>query len=185
MGKKEIRNDVMETLRNLSQEDKRIIEHQLYQHLYESQAWQNSTCIAITISRGFEWDTRAIIEEGWKQGKEMVVPKCIPAEKKLNFYRFQDYAELETVYYNLLEPKHIEANHVSSNQIELVIVPGVVFNKRGYRIGFGGGYYDRFLSDFDGHTLSLASHLQLMEDIPIEPHDIPVKQLITEAGILK
>ncbi|WP_010096998.1 5-formyltetrahydrofolate cyclo-ligase [Ornithinibacillus scapharcae] len=185
MGKKEIRDSIIKSLQDLSDEDKRIIELQLYQHLFESEAWKNSTRIGITISRGMEWDTRAIIEEGWKQGKEIVVPKCIPGEKKLLFYRLHHFSELETVYYNLLEPKPLDANLVLSEQIELVIVPGVVFNKKGYRIGFGGGYYDRFLSTYNGHTLSLLSRLQLMDDIPIESHDIPVKQLITEAGIVK
>lgn len=179
-----MRNRIIESLQNLPGEEKIQIEQLLYQHLYKSNGWKESNCIGITISRGFEWDTKPIIEEAWNQGKEIAVPKCSPKEKKLEFYRFKDYNELETVYYNLLEPKPIETNRVSMKQIDLLLVPGIVFNKQGYRIGFGGGYYDRLLTTYNGLTVSLLSRMQLLEELPLEPHDIPVKQLITESGIV-
>lgn len=183
--KQAIRKGIIGTLQKLSDTEKKRIEQKLYEHLFQSAIWKNASTIGITISRGFEWDTRPVIEEGWKQGKTIAVPKCYPDEKKLVFYRLHSFNELETVYYNLLEPKPEEQNRLDENQIDLIIVPGVVFNQNGYRIGFGGGYYDRFLSNYKGNTVSLISEQQLVEELPIEKHDIPVQHLITESGFLK
>lgn len=185
MMKAELRKQTITQLKQLAQEEKREIEKFHRQHLFESSYWKNSHTIGITISRGFEWDTKPIIEEGWKQGKLMVVPKCYPDENKLTFYRLHSFDELESVYYNLLEPKPLENNRVTRELIDLVLVPGVVFDKNGYRIGFGGGYYDRFLSSYKKHTISLLCKLQLQDNIPIENYDIPVNHLITEEGFIK
>jgi 5-formyltetrahydrofolate cyclo-ligase len=183
--KKDIRKGIIETLQKITDTDKKAIEQKLYEHLFQSDVWKNAETVGITISRGFEWNTRPIIEEGWKLGKTIAVPKCYPDEKKLVFYQLHSFDELETVYYNLLEPIPYEQNKLVKNKINLIIVPGVVFNQNGYRIGFGGGYYDRFLSDYEGNTISLLHEKQLVDDIPVENHDIPVNRLITESGFLK
>jgi 5-formyltetrahydrofolate cyclo-ligase len=183
--KKDIRKGIIETLQKLTDTDKKGIEQKLYEHLFQSDVWKNAETVGITISRGFEWNTTPIIEEGWKLGKTIAIPKCYPDEKKLVFYQIHSFDELETVYYNLLEPIPYEQNKLAKNQIELIIVPGVVFNQNGYRIGFGGGYYDRFLSDYKGNTISLLHEKQLVDEIPVEKHDIPVNHLITESGFLK
>ena len=70
------------------------------------------------------------------------------------------YDNLETVYMDLLEPIIEETVSVAKNEIDLQIVPGVVFSDEGYRIGFGGGYYDRYIMDYKGATLSLAFECQ-------------------------
>ncbi|HLQ72437.1 MAG TPA: 5-formyltetrahydrofolate cyclo-ligase, partial [Bacillota bacterium] len=138
----------------------------------------------ITVSGGFEWDTYNIIEKAWQQGKAVCVPKCYPKEQKMIFYRFQSFGELEVVYYNLKEPKPIEANKVKKNDLDLIIVPGLLFDSSGYRIGFGGGYYDRFLTDYRGQTVALTSSQLLIDSIPKESHDMAVSHIITEKGII-
>lgn len=132
----------------------------------------------------FEWDTKAIIESAIKAGKTVCTPKCFPKMRLLKFYQFSTFDELEVVYYNLLEPKAEEANYIEKNEIDLLIVPGVMFDKKGYRIGFGGGYYDRFLTDFTNTTVSLSSIGQLVESLPIEKFDLPVQYVITDQGII-
>ncbi|WP_026906198.1 5-formyltetrahydrofolate cyclo-ligase [Paucisalibacillus globulus] len=185
MVKKELRMQTMDILKKLSLKQKGEIEKKLQTQLFASDLWKQAKKIGVTISGGFEWDTRAIIETGWKQGKTIVVPKCYPHEKRLEFYQLQNYEELETVYYNLLEPKPVEENRVQKESIDLIIVPGIVFDQLGYRIGFGGGYYDRFLTTYGGNTVSLLSQKQLIDKVPYESYDIPVKHLLTEAGFLR
>ena len=185
MVKKEIRKKTIDILRNLSLEQKNEIEKKLRFQLFESDLWKQARIIGVTISGGFEWDTRTIIEKGWKQGKTIAVPKCYPEEKRLEFYQFTTYEELEKVYYNLLEPKPVEQNRIQKELMDLIIVPGIVFDQNGYRIGFGGGYYDRFLATYEGITLSLLSKKQVIDKFPSEPYDIPVKHLLTENGWLK
>lgn len=182
--KKQLREQMIATLKDLSVEEKQRIEKRLQQHLYQTDLWKNAQSIGITISRGIEWDTRAIIKQAWVEGKSVYVPKCHPKEYKLVFYQITSFDQLETVYYGLLEPKPEETKQGEPDEIDLLIVPGVVFNREGYRIGFGGGYYDRFLVHFPNQTVALISEKQLVDSLPIEQHDIAVQHLITEKGFI-
>lgn len=184
MEKSALRTEAIEGLKGLSNDEKQIIEKGLLSNLTQSTLWKEAKTIGITISQGFEWDTKAIIESAIKAGKTVCAPKCFPKMRLLKFYQFSTFDELEVVYYNLLEPKAEEANYIEKNEIDLLIVPGVMFDKKGYRIGFGGGYYDRFLTDFTNTTVSLSSIGQLVESLPIEKFDLPVQYVITDQGII-
>ncbi|MEN2765981.1 5-formyltetrahydrofolate cyclo-ligase [Ornithinibacillus xuwenensis] len=185
MKKRTLRENMITKLKALPINERKAIEEQLRSNLLNSSLWKNSNTIGITISKGFEWDTQLIIEEGWRQGKSIVVPKCFPNDKELVFYRLHSFNELESVYYNLLEPKPNDQNKTTKEQIDLLLVPGIVYDERGYRIGFGGGYYDRFLFDYNSQTVSLLSTMQLSDNVPVEPHDIPVQHLLTENGFIQ
>lgn len=173
----------MEVLENMVDAQRSKIEQQLVKHLLKSEVWNRAATIGITISRGTEWNTGAIIEKGWQAGKQVCVPKCFPAEKQLQFYKINDDSQLETGFYDLTEPDPEQTEKVNKSEIDLLIVPGFIFDPNGYRIGFGGGYYDRFLSDFPNQTISLAASQQVKTTIPVNEHDIPVQQMITENGI--
>lgn len=172
-------------LKGLSPSIKTEIEHQLFTQLISSDFWKNAKTIGITISQANEWDTKSIIEAAWKEDKTIAVPKCFPGKKKLKFYALQSYDQLEVVYFNLLEPKPIKSAMINKNMIDLLIVPGLLFDKQGFRIGFGGGYFDRFLINFPNKSLSLVSELQLVNDLPTESFDLPVQHMITEQGLIK
>ncbi|WP_085992913.1 5-formyltetrahydrofolate cyclo-ligase [Oceanobacillus senegalensis] len=178
MNKSELRQTIITSLKALSKKEKEQIESHLIKNLTASDWWKESQTIGITVSHGFEWETRTIIEQGWKQGKTICVPKCIPKERKMDFYRLDNFGQLEAVYHNLMEPIPEETDIVDKNDIGLLVVPGIVFDGKGYRIGFGGGYYDRFLADFPNITVSLVSTLQLVEQVPVDEHDLPVQNLI-------
>src|SRR5699024_8884831 len=146
--------------------------------------WEEAQTIGITISKGFEWDTTTIIEKAWAQNKTICAPKCYPAERKLVFYRLDSFEELEVVYYHLKEPKPLETNKIGKNELDMIIVPGLLFDKAGFRIGFGGGYYDRFLADYKGKTAALTCSQLLNDNLPKESHDIAVQHVITEKDII-
>ncbi|RYG74700.1 5-formyltetrahydrofolate cyclo-ligase [Lentibacillus lipolyticus] len=180
LNKQEMRKTAINKLKNIPTMERRQIEQRLQRHLTDSVAWQSADSVGITVSKGFEWDTNPIIETAWQEGKSVCVPKCFPDERKLNFFILNTYDQLETVFHGLLEPKPTETEEVSKKDIDLLIVPGLVFDKHGYRIGFGGGYYDRFLVDFPNRKLSLAASFQVVERLPSDSYDIPVDTLITE-----
>lgn len=136
--------------------------------------------IAITISNNREVDTTGIIESLWKQGKRVVVPKCNSINRTMQFYKIENFNQLEIVYMDLREPIPQITELVSAEQIDCMIVPGIVFDKSGYRIGYGGGYYDRYLEKFKGNVISLAFHNQLVDMVPRDPHDLPVNLIVTE-----
>ena len=102
----------------------------------------------------------------------------------MDFRILTSFDELETVYIDLLEPIVEQTESIGKEQIDLLIVPGVVFSNDGYRIGFGGGYYDRYMTDYKGATISLAFHSQVNHEVPIEAHDIPVQKIITERDFI-
>ncbi|WP_338472067.1 5-formyltetrahydrofolate cyclo-ligase [Niallia sp. XMNu-256] len=185
MDKAQLRNDMIASLKALSSQEKIEIEKRLTDHLLNSSIWAEANTIGVTMSQGFEWDTRKIIETGWEQGKTIAAPKCYPSDKSMIFYQINHYDQLEKVYYDLLEPKPEETVEIPKTHLDLIIVPGVLYEQKGYRIGFGGGYYDRFLADFPNKTVSLVSTLQLKESLPTDPYDIPVQHIITENGHYK
>lgn len=148
--------------------------------LLETVEFIKAETVAITISRQTEVQTRTIIEVCWTLGKNVVVPKCNPEQKTMDFRGITSFEQLETVYLDLQEPNPLTTDSLNKIEIDLLIVPGVVFTKEGYRIGYGGGYYDRYLETYTGETISIAFELQLVDQVPIESHDVPVGKIITE-----
>ena len=138
-SKEMLRSKMKMKLSLLSIQEKIDIEKTLYDHLFTSTQWKEADTIATTISKGIEWDTGPIIETAWKQGKQIVLPKCYPEKSALKFYSFTSYEQLESVYYHLLEPAPDQTVMVTPEQIDLVLVPGLVFDQKRFRIGHGGG----------------------------------------------
>ena len=101
----------------------------------------------------------------------------------MDFRKLERFDQLESVYSGLLEPIESKTNLVEPSDIDLLIVPGIAFDSEGFRMGFGGGYYDRFLQSFKGNTVSLAFREQIVSNLPKEDHDIPVEKIITDVDI--
>ncbi|MBM4762294.1 5-formyltetrahydrofolate cyclo-ligase [Bacillus sp. B15-48] len=159
------------------------LSNEITRQLFKDKSWQNAKTIGITISRKPEVDTYKIIQMAWDQGKRVAVPKCIPSSRAMEFRLITTFSQLEIVYSQLYEPKVSETVEIDGSDLDLLIVPGLAFTKEGFRIGFGGGYYDRYLTHFQGETLSLAFSMQLVAELPIEIHDVPVSKIITEEGV--
>lgn len=183
--KKELRTLTLKKLADLSEPAFIAAVEQILHGLFNHPKWKDAKTIGVTVSRGKEIPTRPIIEQAWKEGKRVTVPKCHPKEKQLDFRHLTAFDELESVYYGLLEPIVDKTENINKGNIDLIIVPGVVFDPTGFRIGFGGGYYDRFLKNYHGATIALLLSEQLVEELPVEPHDIPVQTLITEYSIFE
>lgn len=96
------------------------------------------------------------------------------------FRQITNFDQLETVYMSLREPIPALTVETEANEIDLLFVPGVAYTRRGERIGYGGGYYDRYLLQYEGKTLSLAFDFQIVSYIPTESFDQNVQKIITE-----
>lgn len=126
-----------------------------------------------------EVGTRDIIESAWKQGKRVAIPK-IHGEQMLFGY-LSDWSDLTEGYKGILEPLVF---CMAEAENPLVIMPGAAFDRQRNRIGYGKGYYDRFLEQYaQCKTLGLAFECQLVEQIPADPFDICPQVLITEEHI--
>lgn len=154
---------------------------QIQQRLFQSSVWQNATHVALYCSVKHEVDTHAVIEQARGEGKLVYLPKCEPSDKRLTFYQVESFDQLETVYYGIPEPNPAKCVKGNPEHFNLIIVPGLVFDHQGYRIGYGGGYYDRFLQQQDPETplISLAFPFQVTrQSLPVESFDIPVDQIV-------
>ena len=146
--------------------------------------WKKAETIGIYLSFGNEWDTRIIIKKAWKAGKKVVIPKTFPDVKGMEFYQINDFSEVKKGHFDIEEPIIENKTCTKKDHIDLLVVPGLIFSKDGYRIGFGGGYYDRFLTDFIHPTISLVWSGQLTDDLPTNQYDLPVRYILTEKGII-
>lgn len=185
MSKETIRKSMMLSLDKIGRFERSRVEKTMHDHLYDSLLWQEAQCIALTVSGEDEWDTRPVIEKAWSEGKSVCVPKSIHSERALHFYKLTSFDQLERGYFGIEEPQTDKTERCEKEAIDLLIVPGLVFTAAGYRIGFGGGFFDRFLKGFNKPTVSLLHSNQIVESFPIEPHDVPVNFLVTEEGMQK
>ncbi|WP_342774125.1 5-formyltetrahydrofolate cyclo-ligase [Lysinibacillus telephonicus] len=181
VDKKELRKIVRQYLNRMSNQLYYQSSFNIKKQLLKEPSIIEGDTIAITISNKPEVDTKEIIESLWSNNKKVVVPKCNPKERSMDFYAIQHFQQLESVYMDLLEPIPEVTEHVAAEEIDCIIVPGIVFDCYGYRIGYGGGYYDRYLEQFKGPLISLAFDIQIVESIPYEPHDLPIDLIITES----
>lgn len=132
-----------------------------------------------------EVQTNLIINRLLNKGKTVAIPKTLPAQSRLVAVKITDPDhQVDPGYCGIPEPKEeiIETESCNPEAIDVVIVPGSVFDKQGGRLGYGGGYYDRFLVNDAPNALriGLAFELQITERVPVEPHDQLMDYIITE-----
>ena len=185
MEKKIIRNQILKSKEELDKTILKSYSDSIINKLYNTNYYKSAKTIMTFISFGAEVDTHEFIKESIKKGKRIVVPITVPETKQLKLSEVLNFDELEIGFYNILTPKEEFIRYVDPSEVDLIIVPGVAFDKCGYRIGYGGGYYDRFLSNLDHVTkISLAFNMQLIDKIPRDHFDIPVNYIITEKEII-
>ncbi|PRO42821.1 5-formyltetrahydrofolate cyclo-ligase [Bacillus sp. LLTC93] len=180
--KKELRLQTLAKLDQMIAEEFERSTAFLHEHLFQLPAWQQANTIALTMSRGKEVPTMPLIEKAWQEGKTVCVPTCFPETKEMTFYEYTPETKMTSRYFGLLEPDPASSPAVHKKAIDLIIVPGVCFDQHGYRIGYGGGYYDRYLADYHGATLALCLSVQQVDHLPAEPHDISVSIMVSEKG---
>ncbi|MFC2948169.1 5-formyltetrahydrofolate cyclo-ligase [Virgibacillus sediminis] len=184
MDKHLLRRRAVDMLKDIPAHQRKETERKMVDRLLESVLWSHASTVGVTVSQGIEWNTKPIIEAAWQLGKMVYVPKCIPAGRVMTFYQLDHFDQLELGAHGLLEPVPDESREIKKDGIELLIVPGILFDQEGYRIGFGGGYYDRFLIDYPNRTVSIVSEKQMISHLPKESFDIPVQYLVTEKEIV-
>ncbi|WP_404428702.1 5-formyltetrahydrofolate cyclo-ligase [Sutcliffiella horikoshii] len=174
-----LREEMKKILGSMDRSSHDIQSKEINDRLFSSTEWKDAQTIAVTISRYPEVDTETIILRAWDEGKKVAVPKCFPKDKSMNFYYLENFNQLESVYFGLKEPIVTEVEMCPKDNLELMLVPGLIFDEEGYRIGFGGGYYDRYLVGYTGFKVSLAFSQQMVKKVPTDHYDIPVHKIVT------
>ena len=174
--KSELRKQVLQEMKALPREQKQFIDQALTERLLQHPFYQEAKVIATYLSFPHEFQTQELIEQALRDGKKVLIPKTYP-KGRMDFVIY-DPQKLVKTSFGLLEPQG-DLGVVDASQIDLVHVPGLAFTMEGYRIGYGGGYYDRYLEQFSGHTLSTIYPCQIRDFSP-ENHDIPVQEVLID-----
>ena len=171
MNKKELRAQIRSRKRAMTPEEIEQRSAALARLFLESQAYRQAKTIYGYLPYNQEVRTIPMLEQALKDGKRVAVPKCYGDE--MRFIYLDDLRQVEKGYAGIPEP--IADGPLGDDPHALVLMPGLAFDREGHRIGYGGGFYDRFLAAEPEHpTLALCYEFQMMDHLETEEFDIPV-----------
>lgn len=153
--------------------------------LYDTDVYNNAKQIFTYINYSSEAETVPLIRKAISDGKTVAAPIIRKNSRDLIFAKFQSVRDLIPNRLSILEPVPMASNLLNSNKSTLLIVPGLAFNNEGYRLGYGGGFYDKYISE--NQTLAnigIYYSFQYSENLPIESHDQKLDMIITDGGII-
>jgi 5-formyltetrahydrofolate cyclo-ligase len=179
-NKKKIRKDILSVRNALPQSEREAMSRNICRRFTRLPVALDSASVMIFLSFGSEINTDYIIEWLWKQKKKVLVPLCKPETREMDIFPIASFADLEPGYFGIREPKKELRPPVAKAVIDLVVVPAVAFDRRGYRVGYGGGYYDRFLAGMDVPTIGLAFDCQIITAAPVDKYDLAAQGIVTE-----
>lgn len=154
------------------------------QHLMGLEEWQNAHTIFCFLSFGDEISTAPLVEAAWRAGKRVVVPRCHKGFR-LEAYEINNRKGLIPGRYGIMEPNPEVHALVDPLEIDFIVMPGSVFDDFGNRMGYGAGFYDRYLLRTQAKTprVAYAFQLQWVPQLHPQSHDQPVDYLVTESGV--
>ena len=171
MDKVTLRKQIREQKRAMTAEQIDASSRQLAQLFFASDYYRQAKTIYGYLPYNQEVRTVPILQQALKDGKKVAVPKVYGDEMK--FIYLDDLSKIEKGYAGIPEP--IADKPVADDPTALVLMPGLAFDRQGHRIGYGGGFYDKFLAEEPGHpTLALCYGFQMVEFLPTEEFDVPV-----------
>jgi len=176
--KKEIRTKINDKRKNLSSLIKQQYNLKIVEKLTALAEWEKAKNILIYVSHDFEVDTHQIIRSCFDI-KSIIVPKTHKNDHSLTLHKIDSFDDLKKGNYHILEPLS-HTKQIDPEDIDLAIIPGVAFDLKGHRIGYGKAYYDKLNRNLKCPKIGLAYNLQIVDNIPAEKHDEPVDILITE-----
>ncbi|AWK50563.1 5-formyltetrahydrofolate cyclo-ligase [Clostridium beijerinckii] len=183
--KKNLRKEILTKRKNIDSVEKEKMDQKILDEFYENKYYKEAKNIFIYISYDSEINTRGIINKALKDNKKIYVPRT---EFKTRFMDAVEITSLDNLVeseYGILEPS-MEEPHIEPNELDLIVVPGVAFDRNGGRIGYGAGFYDRYFKRISDDRikrvpkLALAYDFQILEKIPMNEKDVPVNYIITE-----
>ena len=179
LEKKLLREKYKNIRMNMTAEFKNECDTKILERLISLYQYRECRYLFTYVSKGLEVDTRRLIEKALADGKKVAVPKCIE-QHQMDFYFIRSFDDLEEGCFGLLEPKTDICQKVKSYYRAMCIVPGRSFDFRGCRIGYGGGYYDRFLADFNGSKIGICYSSCIQWNLPKGIYDTAVDLVVTE-----
>ena len=181
---KEVKSDLRKKYRSFRESlqagKKNVFDASIKRNLLKLNEYQENDILFLYVSKEIEVDTYGIMEQCWNDGKTVAVPRCVPGTRDMEFYEIQSMDDLEAGTFGVMEPKVSQCRKITDFSHGLCVVPGLCFDAKGYRLGYGKGYYDRFLSVYQGATAGICYAECIQWNLPHGYFDRPVDVLVTE-----
>ena len=182
MTKQELRKLIAGRVKNLSPVYCREADAAICRGVLQSELYRRAQVLLCYVGSVREIDTSALLHAALRDGKTLALPLCVD-RGVMEARQIAGLGDLVSGKYGILAPK-LTCPVVEPEALELVVVPCAAGNQRGERLGYGGGYYDRYLPRTNCPTMLLCRRHLLTEEIPLEPHDRRMDYLVTERGIV-
>lgn len=181
--KTDLRNGFKDKRGSMSPEMKIAMDAEIQSRFLTLRQYSACKTLFTYVSKDIEVDTYSLIEAAIANGKRVAVPRCITGTREMSFYYIKSVADLEPGAFGVMEPAEDRCTSVKDYSHGLCIVPGLSFDAEGYRLGYGKGYYDRFLSKFGGLTVGLCYSNCIKWKLPHGYYDRPVDLVVTDRYI--
>ena len=185
LEKQRLREERLAAREVLSEQERSVLDDRITQKLLATSEYAEATTVLTYVSVSSEVSTRMFIERALRDGKAVAVPRCLPGHC-LEFVAIVSLEQLVAAPFNLLEPaKELPALTEDQKNNSICIVPALLVDTKGYRLGYGAGFYDRFLSTYPGKKICLAYQQNLSQTmLPHTAFDVAVDVVITESDVL-
>ena len=177
--KSRLRKGLREKLEKLKPEERRKRSQEILARLFDHPRFLEARSLLTYIARDSEVETRPILDEARKKGKRVYIPRVDAVKRQIEIIEAADLALLKPGAHGILEPPFDKGRVGRPGDLDLVIVPGLGFDREGGRLGRGEGYFDRFLKEArQAYKIGLAFACQILDRIPRVPHDILMDEIL-------
>ena len=183
-AKRELRQRMLQMRRQLDPVQKARMDARIARRLTELPVFFQAEELLLYAATEIEVDTREILRVASELGKRVYFPCCQVAQHAMRFYQASSFEEMRASHYGILEPAATPDAEWMGHSRTLCIVPAQAVDRRGMRLGYGGGYYDRFLARHPlVQTIGLCYSAGLVDSVPTETYDIPLEMILTETTL--
>lgn len=182
--KQRLRNEIKAWRRSLTPEEKQDADGRILERVLKLREYESCKTILTYISLPIEVDTLKLIESALADGKRVAAPRCIEGTREMEFYVIRSFDDLSPQTFGVLEPVPQRCEKLRDVSDSICIVPALAYDLLGYRLGYGAGYYDRFLSAYALPKIGLIYAHNLQRRLWSGRFDVPVDLIVTEKRLL-
>lgn len=181
--KKKLRAESKQFRGALAFSEKLKKDEEIFKRLIALPEYQNARMVLTYVSTLIEVSTFRLIAYSLEHGKIVAAPRCAEGKIAMDFYEIRSMADLEKAAFSVLEPIPAQCKRVTDFSRSVCVVPGLMFDGRGYRLGYGKGYYDRFLNRYDGFNIGICYNECIKNRLPHGRYDISVDVIVTQKQV--
>lgn len=191
--KRKLRRDLKRLRAELGFDVRSAADEGIASRLFALEEFQQANVVLTYLAMGAEVETRQIIRHAWELGKTVALPRCVKGTRLMEWFRVDDLDGLVKSSFGVEEPprdpqRMLDVSGALGKSV-VALVPALAFDRSGYRLGYGGGFYDTFLADFPGNSVGLCREEQLVDDLSVwgvlDAHDISVNVVVSQARTLR